>query len=69
MVYMKAVQRVNPKSSHHKKKDFFYFFYFISIGDDGCSLKLLSSFHDVYKSNHYTVHLKLIQCCMSIISR
>ena len=35
---------------------------------DECSLNLLwSSFHDVCKSNRYVVHLKLIQCWMSII--
>ena len=35
-------------------------------------LNLWSSLHnkiDVCKSNHYPVHLKLLQCCMSIISQ
>ena len=35
-----------------------------------CSLNLLwKSFHGVCKSNHYALHLKLIQCCMSIKSQ
>ena len=27
------------------------------------------SFHDVGRSNCYAVHLKLVQCCVSIISQ
>ena len=36
---------------------------------DGCLLILLSSFYDARKSNHYAIHLKLIQCCRSVISQ
>lgn len=61
MLYIK-VKRVNPKSFYHMEKMFF--FYLISIWDDGCSLNLLwESFHDICKSNHYVVHLKLsVEC-------
>ena len=66
--YTRKLLRVNPKGPHHEI--FFYFFNFVSIYDDGCSLNLSrQSFHDVCKSNHYAVYLKLIQCCMSIISQ
>ena len=70
MLYMK-VMIANPESSFHKEKSsFFFFFSFISIWDDGYSLSLLwYSFHDVCKSNHYAIHLKLIKCYMSIISQ
>ena len=27
---------------------------------------LWSSFHDACKSNHYVVHLKIIECCMQL---
>lgn len=58
MLYMK----VNPRSSYCKEKRFFfYFFNFISLRLDGCSLNLWQSFHDIVKSNHYAVHLKLAQ--------
>ena len=30
---------------------------------------IAKSVHDVSKSSHYAVHLKLIQCCMSIVSQ
>ena len=69
MLYMK-VKTVNSNSSHHKGKYIFCFFKFLSIWDDKCLLNLLwESFHGVCKSNHYAVHLKLVQCCMSIISQ
>lgn len=55
MLYMRVVKRVNPKSSHQKEKMF--------------TNLLWPLFHDVCKSNHYAVHLKLTQCCMSIISQ
>ena len=59
MLYMKAVERVSPKSSQHKENIFS--FSFVSIWDDACSLNFLwLSFHDRYKSNHYAIHLKLI---------
>ena len=31
--------------------------------------KLWQSFHDILKSNHYAIHLKLPKCCMSIASQ
>ena len=40
MLYMKVVKGVNPTSSHHKEEIFFSF-YFVSVWDDGYSLKLL----------------------------
>ena len=43
------------------------FFPFESMLDDGCSLNLWwLSCHGVCKSNYYAVHLKLMQCCLSI---
>ena len=68
---MKVVNRVNPKCSHEEEKFFFYFFnlYIYIYIYDGKSLNLWQSFHDVFKSNPYVVHLKLIQCCMSITSQ
>ena len=63
MVYIKDVKAVDPKSSHHKEKTF------VSVDDDGCSLNLLSSsFHNISKSKHYAVHLKLTWYCRSIVS-
>ena len=50
--------KVKPKIPHHRKKMFFLLI-FVSMWADGCSLNL---FRDVYKSNHYATHLKLIQC-------
>lgn len=48
-------------------KYFFYFSNFVSMWDDRRSLaSLQSSVHDVCKSNHDALHLKLLQCCMSI---
>ena len=35
MLYMKAVKRGEPKSSHHEEI-FFLFLNFVSIGDDEC---------------------------------
>ena len=68
MLYMK-VMIANPESSPHKEKSLFSFS-FLSIWDDRYSLSLLwYSFHDVCKSNHYAIHLKLIKCYMSVISQ
>ena len=51
MLNMKVVQSKSCELSSQGKQ-----FYFIFIWDDGCSLNILwSSFHDVYKSNHYAV--------------
>ena len=60
MLYTK-VKRINPEFSLQGKQFFSISLIVYLIGDDGCSLNLL---HDVYKSNHYAVHLKL-----SIISQ
>ena len=61
MLYMKVVNKVNPKSAHRKKnKIFYYFFNFIPIWDDGWSLNLpWKSFHDWCKSDDYAAHLQL----------
>ena len=66
---MRVVKSINPKSSQHKEKFFFCFFNSVSVWDDECSLNLLwESLYDACESNHYAVHPKLIQCCMSITS-
>ena len=53
------IRELIPKFSQEKNT-------FLSIWGDGCLLCLSwSSFHKVRKSNCYTVHLKLRQCCMS----
>ena len=71
MLGIKAVKRVNPRSTHHKKILFFYCFIYIKIYDiiydicydiydDGWSLdSLWQPSHDICKSNHYAVHFKL----------
>ena len=71
MLHMKVVERINSESSHDKEKYLFvYFFNFVSIWDDQCSLNFSwSSFQIVCKSNPYAVHLKLIQCCMPVITQ
>ena len=67
MLHVKA-KRVNPMSSCHKGNIFVV--NAVCIWGDGCSLNLLrQSFHDLCKSECYTVHLKLIQCYMSIVLR
>ena len=66
MLHVKA-KRVNPMSSCHKGNIFVV--NAVCIWGDGCSLNLLrQSFHDLCKPECYTVHLKLIQCYMSIVS-
>ena len=67
MLYVK-IQRGNPEFLSQGEKCFFYFFNFVSIWDDWCSWELLWC-HDVYKSNHYAVHLTFTQCYMSILSQ
>ena len=62
----KAAKRVNPKSSHHKEKLKKNFLSIVYVWNDGWSLNLLWSFHDVCKSSHHAVYLKIIQCCMLI---
>ena len=65
MLNMKFVQSKSWELSSQGKQ----FFSFIFIWDDGCSLNILgSSFHDVYKSNHYAVHFKLIQWKWKLLS-
>lgn len=42
MLYTKAIDRVNPKSSHYKENTFFFFLKnLVTMWDDGCSLRLL----------------------------
>ena len=60
MLYMKVVKRVNPKSSNRKEK-YFSISLISYLYEIIMSLKLLQqSFHDVCKSNHFAVHLKLV---------
>ena len=55
-MYLNA-KSVASGSSHHRKKIFF----FVSVWDDGCSLKSLwQSLHNIYKPSYSIVHLKLI---------
>ena len=64
MLHMK-VKTVNPKSSQHKKIIlwciFIRWWLFTNL------IMVITSWF-IYKSNHYPVHLKFIQCCLSIIS-
>ena len=55
---MKVVKRENPKSSHHKKKFFSFTLYLYEMWM--FTKLIVYLFHDVYKSNHYAMHLKLI---------
>lgn len=54
----------NPKSSHDKEN--FFLFNFVSKGDDGCSLAIIFSY---VSQIMYAVQLKLVQCCMSILTQ
>ena len=57
-MYLKVAKSVASGSSHHRKKNFFFF---VSVWDDGCSLKSLwQSLHNIYKPSYSIVHLKLI---------
>lgn len=70
MLCTKFVTRVNSKSSHQKERYVFYLFNFLSVGDNGWSVNLLSSsFYDVFKLTRYAEHLKLIQSFMSTRSQ
>lgn len=51
-------------------KYFFLSLLYLHIWDDACSLNLLwLSFHDLYKSIYYAIHLNLYNTCISIISQ
>ena len=63
---MNVVKTVNPKSTHTTEKKIFYFFNAGSVWENSSLNLLWSSFHHVFKSNHYAVHLK--RCCMLIVS-
>ena len=63
---MNFVQRVDPTDSLHKVKKIFKFFNLYEMLDINL---LWQSFYRRCKSNHYAVHSKCIQCCMSIISQ
>lgn len=73
---MKVVKRVNPKHSHHKENNMCAYLYFSSIRifyfskevcawDDGCSLNVLWSFHDVSQ----TIARDTPQACMSVTAQ
>lgn len=63
---MKAVKRVNPKSSHHKGKSFFLF---------GRYLFKTMDVHETYRGNHLTIcvsqiiRLYALNCYMPVISQ
>ena len=57
MLYMKAVKRVNPKSSHHKEKNFFNL---VSMWSWLIFPKLIVINISWCKSNHYGINLKLM---------
>ena len=58
MIYLKFAKSFASGSSHHRKK---ILCLFVSVRDDGCSLKSLwQSLHNIYKPSYSTVHLKLI---------
>ena len=65
MLYMKAVKKVNPKSSHHKEKIFP-----ISLI---LYLHEMMDVHQIYSDNHVSeiimLYINLTQCSMSIISQ
>ena len=65
MLQMKAVMRVNPKSSHHKGT-FSYFLNVVSIRGDGCSLHLLSSSPDVCELNYVAASHPCIALCIAL---
>ena len=48
--YIWKLLRVDPEFSSQEKKKSFVFFFFLSIWDDGCSLK----FHEVCKSYYHS---------------
>ena len=51
---MKAVERVNPKSSHHKEKVFFFFFLFILY------LYEMVDIHQIFCDNHFMMYVSQI---------
>ena len=70
---MKAVERLNPKSSHHKEKIFFLFILY---------LYEMVDIHQIFCDNHFMMYIsqiimlhtinihsavKCTQCCVSII--
>ena len=57
MLYMKAVKRVNPKSSHHKEKNFFNL---VSMWSWLIFPKLTVINISWCKSNHYGINLQLM---------
>ena len=71
MLYMQNDKRVNPQSFHHKEKTFFPFLKFYMSVRGWVFTKLIVVIISlcVYKSNHYTVHLKLSACMLSCFSR
>lgn len=59
---MKAIDRVNPKSSQHKEKVFFSIFEVYYLQKMRGGHKTYSDNHFIiYKSSHYSIQLKLIQ--------
>ena len=61
-MYLKVAKRVDLKSSHHKKV-------IVTICGGGVLTRpiLVIILWFIQISNHYVVHLRLIQCYMSIL--
>ena len=53
MLYMRVVQRVNPKSAHHKEKNIFSFSFILYLYD-------MMDVHQTYHSNHVMKYLSQI---------
>ena len=62
MLYSELAKRVNPKSPHHREKMFFSILYLYTLMLTKLTVVIISW----CKSDHYAIHLKCIQCCMSI---
>lgn len=62
--FMKVVKG-SSKASHHQEKTLFHFFLFMSIEMMGVNYIYCGNYFAVYVS--HALHLKHIQCCMSVI--
>ena len=60
-VYMKVAERINPYNFHNKKKDL------TMCGDGSYQPYCDDHFQCIEMSNHYSVHLKLMEGYVSIV--